>query len=163
MPGAQVCPGEAAPYEHPARAARILWKGETVGRLFELHPSLVESGRAAVLDLDLRPVQTLRTADPKYTPIRRYPASAFDLSVIAGARELAGSLEAKLASLAGPLVESIEFVRQYSGPPLAEGSKSVSFRLTAGSPERTLSSDEVGDIRARIIEGMRSQGYELRV
>jgi phenylalanyl-tRNA synthetase beta chain len=163
MPGAQVSPAEAAPYEHPARAARILWKGETVGRLFELHPSLVESGRAAVLDLDLRPVQTLRTADPKYRQIRRYPASAFDLSVIAGARELAGSLEAKLASLAGPLVESIEFVRQYSGPPLAEGTKSVSFRLTAGSPERTLSSDEVGDIRARIIEGMRSQGYELRV
>jgi phenylalanyl-tRNA synthetase beta chain len=68
-----------------------------------------------------------------------------------------------MASLAGPLVESIEFVRQYAGPPLAEGTKSVSFRLTAGSPERTLSSDEVGEIRARIIEGMRRLGYELRV
>ena len=33
-----------------------------VGRLFELHPSLVESGRAAVLDLDLRAVRELRAA-----------------------------------------------------------------------------------------------------
>ena len=53
-----------------------------------------------------------------------------------------------MASFAGPLLESIEFVRQYSGPPLPEGAKSVSFRLTVGSPERTLSSEEVGEIRA---------------
>ena len=60
-------------------------------------------------------------------------------------------------------MESIEFVRQYAGPPLAEGTKSVSFRLTAGSPERTLSREEVGEMRARIIEGMRGLGYELRL
>jgi phenylalanyl-tRNA synthetase beta subunit len=39
----------------------------------------------------------------------------------------------------------------------------VSFRLTVGSPERTLSSDEVGAIRAKIIDGMRGMNYELRV
>ena len=61
------------------------------------------------------------------------------------------------------MIESIEYLRQYSGPPLAEGTRSVSFRLTAGSPERTLSSEEVGEIRARLIEGMRAQGYDLRV
>jgi hypothetical protein len=32
-----------------------------------------------------------------------------------------------------------------------------------GSPERTLASEEVGEIRTRIIEGMREMGYELRV
>ena len=41
--------------------------------------------------------------------------------------------------------------------------KSVSFRLTVGSAERTLSSDEVGQIRAAMIEGMQQLGYELRV
>jgi phenylalanyl-tRNA synthetase beta chain len=61
------------------------------------------------------------------------------------------------------LLESIEFVRLYSGPPLEEGRKSVTFRLTVGSPERTLSSEEIGEIRARIIAGMREKGYELRV
>jgi len=38
-----------------------------------------------------------------------------------------------------------------------------SFRLTVGSPERTLSSDEIAAIRAAIIERMRDLGYELRV
>ncbi len=101
--------------------------------------------------------------EKKYTPVRRYPSSPFDLSVIAGERELAGTLEAHIAEFASPLVESIQFVRQYSGPPLAAGQKSVSFRITAGSPERTLSSEEVGEIREQIIQGMRALGYELRV
>ena len=163
MPGAQARPAAARSYEHPARAGQVYWKGECVGRVFELHPSLVETGRAAVLDLDLARVRALSAADLRYTPIRRYPSSAFDLSVIAGLRELAGDLESKVQSFSGPLVESIEFLRQYTGPPLEAGQKSVSFRLTAGSPERTLSSEEISAIRARIIEGMRTLGYELRV
>jgi hypothetical protein len=71
--------------------------------------------------------------------------------------------EDRIAGFAGPLLESIQFVRQYSGPPLEEGRKSVSFRLTVGSAERTLSSEEAGEIRGRIIDGMRGLGYELRV
>jgi phenylalanyl-tRNA synthetase beta chain len=95
--------------------------------------------------------------------VRRYPSSAFDLSVIAGEREQAGRLEAAIRGFAGPLLESIQFLRVYSGPPLEEGRKSVSFRVTVGSADRTLSLDEVGAIRAAIIEGMRGLGYELRV
>jgi phenylalanyl-tRNA synthetase beta chain len=163
MPGAQACPAQPRAFEHPARAAGIVWKGGTVGRLFELHPSMIETGRAAVLDLDLSRVRKLSAAETRYTPVRRYPSSAFDLSVVAGEREPAGELESRIASFAGPLLESILFVRQYSGPPLPDGKKSVSFRLTVGSLERTLSLEDVGEIRGRIIEGIRGEGYELRV
>jgi len=162
LPGAEACPATARAYEHPARAAEVLWRGERVGRIFELHPNLLD-GRAALLDLDLEVVEKLRPRIKSYTPLRRYPSSQFDLSVIAGARELVAELRSKVKNFAGELVESIEYVRQYSGPPLPENTKSVSFRLTVGSPERTLSSDEAGAIRARIIEGMRGLGYDLRV
>ena len=162
LPGAETCPAAARPYEHPARATEVLWRGERAGRLFELHPNLLE-GRGAVLDLDLEVVQKLRRRDKTYTPLRRYPSSQFDLSVIAGSRELVADLRSKLREFSGDLLESIEYVRQYSGSPLGENSKSVSFRLKVGSAERTLSSDEVGAIRTRIIEGMRGLGYELRV
>lgn len=163
MDNAEVRPDGPRCYEHPARAAEVVWQGNVVGRLFELHPSLLETGRAAMLDVDLRRVRELRPALRKYVPFRRYPGSAFDLSVITGLRELVAGIERKLAGFAGEMLESVEFVREYTGPPLAEGLKSVSFRLTVGSPQRTLSSDEVGNIRARIIEGMRQLGYELRV
>lgn len=163
MPEATVAPVEAAPYEHPARTAEIHWRGERVGRMFELHPSLVETGRAAMLDLDLRMARSVWHSDIQYTPVRRYPSSAFDLSVVAGLREQAGKLEASIASFAGPLLDKVEYVREYAGPPLEAGQKSVSFRVTVGSAERTLASDEVMAVRAAIIEGMRGLGYELRV
>jgi phenylalanyl-tRNA synthetase beta chain len=163
MPGAEAYPAAFRPFEHPARAAELRWRGQTVGRMFELHPTLVETGRAAILDLDLRTLRSLSASEIKYVPVRRYPESAFDLSVICRGRELAGTLEAGIRCFAGPLLASIQFLRQYSGPPLEEGCKSVSFRLTVGSADRTLALDEVGAIRAAIIEGMRGLGYELRV
>jgi phenylalanyl-tRNA synthetase beta chain len=162
MPGAETCPAAGRGYEHPARAADVMWHGKRVGRLFELHPTLLE-GRAGLLDLDLTLVQQLRPREKTYTPLRRYPSSQFDLSVIAGSRELMAELREKLAGFGGDLLESIEYVRQYSGPPLPENTKSVSFTVTVGSTVRTLSSDEVGATRTRIIEGMRGLGYELRV
>ncbi|MCC7175320.1 MAG: phenylalanine--tRNA ligase subunit beta [Bryobacterales bacterium] len=164
MPGCDLAPAEARPYEHPVRVADVLWRGKPTGRLFELHPSLVETGRAAVLDLNLAAVQSLSASSQvSYRPIRRYPASAFDLSVVTGLRALVGEIGKKLASYAAGDLVSIEFLRQYTGPPLAEGTKSVSFRLTVASADRTLSSEEAGAIRARIIDAMRSEGYDLRV
>jgi len=68
-----------------------------------------------VLDLDLDRVRALAAAaELRYTPIRRYPSSAFDLSVIAGLRDPAESCRAKCAPspAAGGIVE---FLRQYSG------------------------------------------------
>jgi len=163
MPGAELVPGPSNGYEHPARAAELHWRGRAVGRLFEMHPNLIE-GRAAILYLNLETMLALSQGEKRYSPPRRYPSSAFDLSVVAKSRELAGDLRKKLAGFVpADMLENAEYVRQYSGPPFAEGFKSVSFRITVGSAERTLSSDEVGAIRNDIIEGMRGLGYELRV
>ena len=91
MPGAELIPSAPRSYEHPARAAELIWRGGIVGRVFELHPSVIE-GRAAILYVNLDTMLALSQQDRRYTPPRRYPSSAFDLSVIAGARELAGDL-----------------------------------------------------------------------
>jgi phenylalanyl-tRNA synthetase beta chain len=158
-----VGPTAALAYEHPERSAEIAWRGEAVGRLFELHPSLGLDGRAAVLDVDLAHMHRLDTVEKKYQPLRRFPTSAFDLSVIVPLRETVGSIRGHLEPEAGPDVVSVEFVRQYTGAPLPEDRKSVSFRVTVGSAERTLSSDEAGTIRNRLIERLRGAGYELRL
>lgn len=163
LPGAATIPSAAREFEHPARSADLHWRGAPVGRIFEFHPDRVE-GRAAVLYINLQAVQGAPPRDKRYRAVRRFPSSAFDLSVVAGARELVGDLESKLAGfIPSELLESIAYLRQYVGPPLDPGQKSVSFRVTAGSSQRTLSSDEVSAIRTAIIDGMRELGYELRV
>jgi len=163
MPGCEVERAPARPFEHPQRSVTAQWRGETVGRLFELHPTLGAEGRAAILDLDLAILERLDRRDVRYRSLRRYPTSAFDLSVVTDLRQPAGEIEKRLAEAAGDGLVDIEFVREYTGAPLPPGRKSVSFRLTVGAGDRTLSSEEVAVIRDRVIEAMRQAGYELRV
>jgi phenylalanyl-tRNA synthetase beta chain len=153
-------PSATRSYEHPHRASDVLLGETSIGRLFEFHPSLVEAGRAAVLDLDLALLEKLQPALARYQPLRRFPSSAFDLSVVAPARGLIGEVQAKLASLAGVDLLSIAYLREY---PVPTGGRSLSYRLTVGAGERTLSSEEVNVIRSRVIEGMRGAGYDLKV
>ena len=167
MPGLDIVAATPLrPFEHPARAYRISWRSSIVGRLFEMHPSIAKDageGRAALLDIDLQTMRSLGPIEKRYHPLRRFPSSAFDLSVVTGLRELSGDIEKRLKALGGDDVEAIEFVRQYSGPPLPEGKKSLSYRLTVFAPDHTLTADEVSAIRSRIIDGMKNAGYELRI
>jgi phenylalanyl-tRNA synthetase beta chain len=161
-PRVEVRPTEPCPFEHPARVGELTLKGTVVGRLFEFHPALVR-GRGSVLDIDLDALAGMSQEERRYQPVQRFPSSAFDLSVISPERALVGDIQKELAQLAGEGLEDIVFVRQYSGPPLPVGTKSVSFRLIVAAPGRTLSSDEIGARRTAIIDGMRERGYELRV
>jgi phenylalanyl-tRNA synthetase beta chain len=151
---------ESMPYEHPHRAADIVVQQTIVGRLFEFHPNMVETGRAAVLDLDLTLLQQLQPQAACYAPLRRFPSSAFDMTVIAGPRDPIGNVESQLRSYAEPELLSIHFLREFADP---DGTRSLSYRLGVGARDRTLSSEEVSAIRARIIRGMHSQGYSLKV
>jgi phenylalanyl-tRNA synthetase beta chain len=155
-------------FEHPQRVARVRFRGDLVGRVFELHPALIESGRAAVLDLDLRPIQNLleqRVAGIKYETIPRYPTISFDLSVIVPMRVSVRELRDAMTSTAGPLLVRIKWLQSHGipSPEPGETKMSLSFRFTVGSDERTLTSEEADEIRARIINYVRALGYGLRV
>jgi phenylalanyl-tRNA synthetase beta chain len=168
FPGAKLAAANARSYEHPMRAAEISWRNAVLGRLFELHPSLLEAegleGRAMFFDVDLRLAQELAAKQVvKYKPLRKYPTSGFDLSVVADMRVPVADIESELTQLAGSDLASIEFVRQYVGPPLAEGRKSVTYHLEVGALDHTLDAEEVTAIRNRIIEGLQSRGFELRM
>jgi len=161
-PGLHVRPAPPHAWEHSARAAELSWQGRPIGRLSELHPTLLDAGRAAILDLDLTLLQELAPEQLKYKPIHRFPTSFFDLSIVTETRTLAADLELQIRRVAGEFTEAIEYVCEYEGAPLPEGRKSVSFRVVAGG-DKTLSSAEITAIRNAIIDGLTTLGYELRV
>jgi phenylalanyl-tRNA synthetase beta chain len=150
-PGIEVRPTAARPYEHPQRSATI---GDA-GRLFEFHPKLVENGRAAVLDLDLSRLN--QSKEVRYHPLRRFPESAFDLSVIVPERTLIADVEAAIPKLTEIL--SVAFLREFALP---DAKRSLSYRITLGAVDRTLTSEEVSAVREKIISAVKDQGYEFR-
>jgi phenylalanyl-tRNA synthetase beta chain len=142
------------PYEHPTRTAAI----EPGGRLFELHPRMIE-GRAHILDLDLRDIMPLERHASKYQTIRRYPSSSFDLTVLTEPRKLVAEVQRDF-TIPSPIFERIEFIRQFTKP---DGAKSVTFRFTLSAADRTLASEEVTQFRDAAIARMRDLGYNLTV
>jgi phenylalanyl-tRNA synthetase beta chain len=144
---------------HPERTAHVEVGGQRVGNLYELHPGLLDRGRAAILDLDLDALQALPSQRQAYRPLRRFPTSSFDLSIVAPAHTLVADLENKLHHLAGDGLVSLQFLLIFPLPP---DKKSVSFRLTLGADDRTLTADEVTRTRERVVEGLKSAGYDLR-
>lgn len=159
---------KARPYEHPTRTAEVRWHDSVIGRLFELHPLLLQQegieGRAMLFDVDLETAQRLAESRPvSYTPLRKYPTSGFDLSVVADLKTPVHQIQDELSRFAGPDLAAIDFVRQYAGPPLVEGQKSVSYHIEVGALDRTMTAEEVSQIRNRVIQGMRDLGFDLRV
>ena len=167
LPSARLHAAEARSYEHPTRTAEIEWRRAIIGRSFELHPSLLAAegieGRAVLFDIDLRLAQQCAAKLLfRYLPPRKYPTSSFDLSVVADLRLPVQDIQDRLATLAGSDQVAIEFIRQYEGPPLPTGQKSVSYRLEVGAADHTMTSEEVAGIRARIIQNMQEAGFDLR-
>ena len=163
MPGCEALPAAARPYEHPARSASISWRGVEPGRLFELHPTLMEAGRGAILDVDLGALFRLGAEVKKYTPLQRFPSTAFDLSVVTGLRELSGLLRRRILAAAGPCCETVEYLYAYRGKPLPDDRQSLTYRVTLSAPDRTLSSEDLTAVRSSIIDALRAAGYELRL
>jgi phenylalanyl-tRNA synthetase beta chain len=167
FPGARLRAAAPLIYEHPVRTAEILWRATVIGRIFELHPSLLKSegleGRAMVLDCDVDLALSLvASLVPKYLPLRKFPTSGFDLSFVTDLRRPVDTLQDEIVTLAGADLAAIEFVRQYAGPQLLQGQKSVSYHLKVGALDHTMTAEELTGIRQRIIDGMQVLGYELR-
>jgi phenylalanyl-tRNA synthetase beta chain len=146
LPGIKVRPTEARSYEHPQRAALV---GD-IGRLFEFHPKLVEGGRAAVLDLNLNLLN--QPHEVRYQPLRRFPESAFDLSFIVPPRTLIAEVEAQMPK--SPEILSVGFLREFALP---DDKRSLTYRITLGAPDRTLTSEEVTAIREKILTTVQFQ------
>jgi phenylalanyl-tRNA synthetase beta subunit len=106
-----------------------------------------------VLDLNLNLLN--QPHDVGYKPLRRFPGSAFDISVIVPERTLIGDVERAIRADLSEIPEflSVEFLREYTWPKL-EGEKgqkrSLTYHFRIGATDRTLTPDEVLAIRAKI-------------
>ncbi len=141
MPGLEARPAEARSFEHPHRAAVLSWQGAEIGRLFEFHPSMVETGRAQVLYLNLAAMLAAEPGVRKYTPLRRFPTSDFDITVAVEPRALAGDVMARARGVEVPNLVNVAYLYEYLDA--AKGTKSLTFRFTLGAADRTLTSEEI--------------------
>jgi phenylalanyl-tRNA synthetase beta chain len=143
----------ATPFLVDGQTAAVLAGDRRLGIIGQVTPEVVEQRGAPrgdkifVAELDLDAVAAV--AQPRDVLVRtlpRHPTVVRDLSIVVvdtlPAETIRGTIHAAADEAAAPLV-SVSFFDRYQGKGVAQGSVSLSVRLTFQAPDRTLTDAEV--------------------
>ena len=158
-------PGER-PFLHPGRAASVVAGDEQkLGWIGELHPLVARAWDlegAAAFELDVDALAELVDTAPGYRPVSTFPAVIQDIAVVVSDDVPAADVEDAVRAGGGELLERLRLFDVYRGEQVGEGSKSLALRLEFRAPDRTLTDDEVVEVRARIEKQLGELGGKLR-
>jgi phenylalanyl-tRNA synthetase beta chain len=146
------------PFLHPGKAART-----AEGWLGELHPALLD-GAWGAFELDLDALAEAAPQVVSFSPVSPYPEVRQDLAFVVDDDVAAAEVLAAIREAAGELLHELEVFDEYrDAEKLGEGKRSLAFRLAFGSPERTLTDDDVAPVRASIVDALATRfGAVLR-
>ena len=138
---------------HPGQSAVISVNNDIVGIIGKIHPK-VEKDDVFVLEIDLDRLLSKRVGKMKYKEISKFPNIKKDLSIVVDKKMSAQEIGMKIKKLAGSLLESSEVFDVYTGTGIEDDKKSISFALTFGKGDRTLTDDEINEVMNKIITGL---------
>ena len=146
---------------HPTRTARLFGReGEDLGLIGEVDPDVLEAheivGRVGWIECDLGRLLATARRSEQARPVSRFPSNDIDLAFEVEESTPAAAVEATLRDAAGPLLDDLRLFDVYRGPALAEGWRSLAYRLRFCALDRTLTDDEVAEARRRSIEAVES-------
>jgi phenylalanyl-tRNA synthetase beta chain len=143
---------------HPTRTAEVVVQDEVLGAVGEIDPAVLEAhginGRAAWFEVDLGRLLDLPHGDRPYRHVRRFPSSDIDLAFEAPDEVPAAAVASALREAAGDLLVDLRLFDVYRGPGVADGSRSLAFRLRFQAPDRTLTDADVAEVRQRAIDAV---------
>ena len=85
-------------------------------------------------------------------PIPRFPAVYRDITIIIDREIETQTVLETAADFNEELVEQLHLFDVFEGAPIAEGKKSVSFRVTYRSPVKTLEDQDINDLHKSITD-----------
>lgn len=150
------------PSFHPGKSARVLLGETQVGLLGELHPKVHERYDlpetplvAAILDIEivLAAVKDMRSVQP--VPI--FPPVLEDLAVVVDENVPAELVEEVIRKAGGHLLVGVTLFDLYRGEQVDKGKKSLAYSLVYQAPDRTLTDEEIANIRAKVIKKLGSE------
>ncbi len=155
------------PTFHPGRTASVTVKGEKVGILGQIHPTVAanfEIGTEVyVAELDFTRLLKLAGGTVKYKKLPKFPAVTRDIAMTADKTVPVAAIEKIIKKQAGAMLESVTLFDVYEGEQIPEGKKSVAYSVSFRAADRSLTGDEVNAVFDRILSELESElGAQLR-
>jgi phenylalanyl-tRNA synthetase beta chain len=148
--------------------AEIFYKTDRIGYGGQLSATTSIGANAPVLvaEIDLRRIAQVKEHAQPFKEIDRYPEVTRDIAMFVGLQVTHAEILASIASANEPLLEKVELFDLFmenDGQKKPDMKKSLAYSLTYRDKNRTLTSEEVSAVHARIRERLRSDiGAELR-
>ncbi len=164
------------PFLHPGRSAEVLARepgGQplALGFLGEVHPLVAQAwdlphsgtgGRTAAFAIDLGKLAAVAPEVSSFSAFGTFPLLRQDLAVTLPAEVQAREVLHVLRAQAGEMLADAEIFDVYTGAQVGEGRRSLALALSFGSPEKTLTDEDVAPARERIVAALEQLGGELR-
>ena len=125
--------------------------------------NIVPSIEGLFFELDFNMLCTYYNQKKTYRSFSRFPAVQRDLALVIDQSVTAAEVSAAIAAHKNKLLTDYNVFDFYQGGSIAPGKKSIAYRLTFQSDDRTLTDNEVNKIHDRLLDSLREQlGAELR-
>ena len=116
-----------------------------------------------VFEMDTTLLKPLISRTNKFTHLAEYPVTDYDISMLFDSATTWEEIDAVIAKKEAGPVKAAGFVDEYRGKQIPAGRKSVTIRLTIGSNEKTLTSDEIESATGSVMKQLSKRlGAELR-
>ena len=159
-------PNAEKSFLHPGRQANIMYRGNVVGYMGEVHPQVAENysinERVYIAVIDMPYIVEYASFDRKYTGIAKFPAVTRDISMVMKKEILVGQVEEIIEKKGGKLLESYQLFDIYEGEQILAGHKSVAYSITFRANDRTLEDKDVNEAMDKILTALQGLGIELR-
>jgi phenylalanyl-tRNA synthetase beta chain len=114
----------------------------------------VWSAPAFGIEIDLTGADAGAAVVETYRALPNTPPVEVDLALLVPAGIASDSIELVIRKEAGDLLESVTLFDEFTGKGIPEGARSLAWRLTFRSPERTLKDKEVQGRTAKIVRSL---------
>lgn len=146
---------------HPGRTAMIYADGVELGVIGEVHPQVRQNfnikPRACSFELDVAQLYALSSRRMMMDSITKYPAVERDLALLLRAELTAVEIMEVIQAAGTELLQNIALFDVYAGDQVASGFKSMAFRMTFQSKERTLTEADVSSVMDGIITALEQE------
>ena len=163
---AEYDPSDKKPFLHPGRQADIVYHGNVIGYLGEIHPTVAANyaikERVYVAVLDMPYIVEYASFDRKYRGIAKFPAVTRDLSMVVPKEVLAGDIEKVFDEKGGQYLERYALFDIYEGEQIKKGFKSIAYTLTFRAQDKTLEDADIQNAMNKILKKLEELGIELR-
>jgi phenylalanyl-tRNA synthetase beta chain len=106
------------------------------------------------IEIDITSAFGTTIRPPAYRPLPVTPSAEFDLALLVPSEISAADVHRVVTATAGDTLEALVPFDEFRGSGVAEGYRSVAWRLTFRHPERTLRDKEIEGRRARILRAL---------